>query len=587
MNGCYSYDKKYLWYNDAWQNREGLVDPLFQWIGSHDSISNAPAYEKPAGDPKKLACYRAKTNAVDCPENTDYWAQRGIRYTSLEQGCKHWISMLPECAMHTPGQKLKVLTVLHQEDCEDPWWAMDTMAKYRQYNEMAARRQDTVILYLVTKGADTDRIFGNILQEACCLYPVDLDHVYLDVSLLEKKNVKLSRIDNFVWQDAEGNPADPDAMVEQFEGIPVLNISHRWGSKDSLTRGLIMNQAMNRGRFDTERLIHSLGGKKMAEAIALEYRFQSVTDLDYAGYWDAMGLRLDIRETEDRRWLVYAPKQQLESREKLPLVLAMQEVYRGNEHLAVTAASYFYEYMELAAQGECIVLFFALEDPDSNDLLETIARQAMEDYPVDRSRVYVTGHSHDGWFARHFAYRHPDMIAALATMGNHVGYADPDVVGNRIMGVSDEEIAHYAQIDMPTININGGAEGFSTYPDTEEEQRRWALDWQRRLRASRCAVASVEEILTARTCENLAMRTLGVPGDRGLDCWFDGITHCAVDVKNVDGKYHLRVASSENMPHTVTPCMIDLSWSYLRQFARDPETGKIIERNEQEMGGTV
>ena len=580
MNSQYAYEKQYLWYNDAWENRDGLVDPLFQCIGSHDGITPAPEYLRPQGDPRKLSCYRAKTNAVDLPEVVQYWANRGIRYTSLEQGCKHWISILPEKAMHSPQQKLNVLIVLHQEDCNDPWWAMDTMAKYRVYNEMAARRQDTLIIYLVAKGADTDRIFGHILQEACCLYPADLSKVYLDVRLTRTLEVRLSRIPGFSWQDASGVGVNPDDLVENFENIPVLNISGRWGTKDSLTRGLIMNQAMNRGRFDTERLIHSKGGKKMATAIELEYRFQTVYDPGYAQYWDAMGLRLDIRETQGRRWLVYAPKQQLRTGEKLPLVLAMQEVYRGNEHLAVTAASYFYEYTQLAAQGECILLFFALEDPDSNDLLAVIAQEAMEAYPVDPSRVYVTGHSHDGWFARHFAYRHPDMIAALATMGNHVGFADPKVVGNPIMGVSDEEIARYAQLDMPTININGASEGFSCYPATEEEQVCWAENWQRRLRASRCPVVSVEEIRKARVSDNLAMRTLGVPGDRGMDCWFDGIEHYMVDVKNVDGKYHLRVASSENMPHTVTPCMVDLSWSYLRQFARDPETGAVIDLNE-------
>lgn len=577
MNSQYRYENQYIWYNDAWKNKDGLVDPLMQWIGNNDTLTNAPEYPKPEGDPKKHPYYRAKTKCVDLPEVTAYWSEKGIRYTSLEQGRKYWISMLPEKAMQTPGAKLKALIVMLLENSADPWWAMNTLAKYQAYNELAARRQDTVIIYLTAMGADTDHIFGGIMQEACCLYPVDLEKVYLDVSLPKKLGVKLSQIEGFRWKDAQGSEADPDALVEDFEGIPVLNISGRWGTKDSLTRGLIMNQAMNRGMFDTEWLIHTKGGKKMTEGILLEYKFQTVNDPGYAEYWDAMGLKLDIKETQGRRWLMYAPKQQLETGEKLPLVLAMQEVYAGNEHLAVTAASYFYEYMELAAQGECMVLFFALEDPDSNDLLADIAREAMEDYPVDRSRVYVTGHSHDGWFARHFAFRHPDMIAALATMGNHIGLPDPAVVGNRIMGVSDEEIAQYAKFDMPTINVNGACERFSQYPETEEEQVRWAMDWQRRLKAHRCAAPSVEEILAVRSSENKAIRALGVSADQGQTCFFDGVEHYVADIQNTDGKYHLRIASSENMPHTVTPCMVNLAWSYIRRFARNLETGEVID----------
>lgn len=574
MSTNYQYDKQFLWYDDAWQDKNGLADPLFQWLGSMDSVSPTPMYSRPDGDPKASPYYHAKTNSVNLPEIMDSLGQAGLRCTILEQGCKHWIAVLP---LHARVEKVRLLIVLHQQDTADPWWAMDTLVKRRRYHEIAARRQDTLVVYLVAKGADNDRIFGNILQEACALYPVDLNQVYLDVSLADKLGCRLTDIPGLHWKNARAELANPDELTEDFEGIRVLNISGRWGSQDSLTRGLVMNQAMNRGLFDTERLIHSEGGRKMADAIELERDFKTIYDPGYAEYWDRMGLRLDINETDGRRWLVYAPKQQLESGERLPLVLAMQEVYRGNEHLAVTAASYFYEYTLLAAQGECILLFFALEDPDSNDLLEKITWQAVSRYPVDVRRIYVTGHSHDGWFARHFAYRHPRMIAALATMGNHVGLPEAGRVGNSIMGVSDAEIGYMKQIDMPTININGGSEGFSRYPTSESERRQWAMDWQRRLEASRCPVCPVEEILAAPLSDNLAIRTLGVPGDRGLDCWFDGITHCAVDIKNVDGKYHLRVASSENMPHTVTPSMIDLSWSFLRQFARDTETGKIIE----------
>ena len=576
MNAFYNYEKKYLWYDDVWTDRNGLADPLLQWIGEHDDIAEPPQYDRPSGDPVKLKCYQAKANSVDLPEVIAYWADKGIRFTSLEQGKKNWISVLPERAMKKHGEKLITLVVLHQEDPQDPWWAMNTMTKYRAYNEMAARRQDTLIIYLTSKGADTDRIFGNILQEATCLYPADLDRVYLDLSLMRRKGIRLKDIPGFVWQDKSGE-TDPDSVVESFEGIPVLNISGRWGSADSLTRGLVMNHAMNRGSFDKERLIHSACGKRMADGIALEHKFSTVYDPGYEEYWNNMGLEFVIGEKYGHRWTMLVPKEQNEKKIPLPLVLAMQEVYRGNEHLAVTANAYFYEYAELAAQGECMVLFFALEDPDSNDLLADITEEVRERFHVDDTRIYVTGHSHDGWFARHFAYRHPHMIAALATMGNSVGHPVPEIVGNNLLGVSDEEIGLMSTIDMPTININGASEGFSKYPEDIDGRRRWAMDWQRRLKASRCPVKGFDEILAATESDNIAMRVLGVPGDRGTDFWLDGVTHYQVDVKNTDGKYHLRVASSENMPHTVTPCMIDLAWSYIRRFSRDTETGVSVD----------
>ena len=129
MNSQYRYPNQEFWYNHMWQNKDGLVDPLMQWIGNHDTLMPAPEYPKPEGDPKKHPGYRAKPKCVDLPEVKAYWAEKGIRYTSLEQGRKYWISMLPEKVMQTPGAKLNALIVLLQENSADPWWAMNTLAK--------------------------------------------------------------------------------------------------------------------------------------------------------------------------------------------------------------------------------------------------------------------------------------------------------------------------------------------------------------------------------------------------------------------------------------------------------------------------
>ena len=47
--------------------------------------------------------------------------------------------------------------------------------------------------------------------------------------------------------------------------------------------------------------------------------------------------------------------------------------------------------------------------------------------------------------------------------------------------------------------------------------------------------------------------------------------------KNKNGKYHLRFASIENAPHNPFPTKQILEWSFVRRFARDPDTHEIIE----------
>lgn len=574
-NPNFTYPNIELWYDEPWKDKNSLIDPLFQWIGCHDSVAPS-VYARPAGDPFAMEGYQGKSNSVDVPSVIEGWKRKGLRMTTLEQGCKYWISMVPEQA--GARKKCRALVVLCQQDSTDPWWAMEVQERYRSYNERAADGQDTVIIYLTAMGADKDRIFGNILQEACVLYPVDLAQVYLDVSVPVSRGQKLSEIQGFVWKNEQGQLLDPDGAVEQFWGIPVLNISGRWGSKESLTRGLVMHQKMNEGNFDREWLIHSEAGAKMAQGILLEHRFDTVDDPGYRKYWAERGVDFRVYETEGRRWTVMSPAG---VKEPLPVVLTLQEVYRGNEHLAVTAGSYFCQLAQLVAEGNCIALFFALEDPDSNELIMDILEEAKGYHAIDASRVYAMGHSHDGWFTRILGYRHADRIAAIVTMGNHFGLPTVEDTGNDKMGVSAAELERMTKYDLPVMNIDGANEPMAFLPETEEQKKRWVREWQRRLVACNCPVRSEEEILAARISPVQAERKLGLPGDRGMTVWSDGFENYILDIQNKAGRYHLRVASTQNMPHTVTPPMIDLAWGFLRQFARDLDSGAVIELDER------
>ena len=578
-NPAYRYPNIELWEDEPWQGMKSPIDALAQWIGSHDTV-RGPFYPHPAGDATVQPGYKPKTNSVDVPETIEKWAKQGMRFTTLEQGCKHWISLVPEEAIRT-GRKLKALLILQQEaPLENPWWAMNIMTRNEQLNMLTAQSQDTALFYLIAKGPDADRVFQNIVQEAFVLYPVDLNQVYFDVSAVLHQGVKLRDIPGFVYTAPDGSHPDPDNAVVSFgpTALPVLPVAHRWAGIESLTRGLVMHHAMNKGRFDQEKLIHSQLGASMIESIRVEHSFATVEDEGYAEYWQKMGLQLHIGCTGGRRWISLIPQSALDQKKSLPLIIAMQEVYEGNEHLAVTALSYFYHFTQLAAEGEFSLLFFALEDPDANELLTDILDEAFRLFPVDRRRVYITGHSHDGWFARIFAYRHPDLIAAVATLGNSVGLPMPEDVGNAILGVSDELLEKMRQIDMPLINIDGANEPFADIPRTEEAKALWLKAWERRLEGHRCPALRREEILNALKSGNYVEQKLGIPAERSAVLWHYGFESWQTWIKNEDGREHLSIASTENMPHCVTAPMTDIAWTFLRRFERDPETGAVMER---------
>ena len=97
----------------------------------------------------------------------------------------------------------------------------------------------------------------------------------------------------------------------------------------------------------------------------------------------------------------------------------------------------------------------------------------------------------------------------------------------------------------------------------------------KRLYGMRCPIPPDEEIYAAG--RNKAERMLGFPCDRtdifyaeGSECYFG-------DVKNVDGRYHFRTVAMENIPHTTVRMMHVIAWSFLRRFARNLETGEVIE----------
>lgn len=580
MNRYYNYPFKELWDGKLWQDHISYINGLAQWLGENTPRNDSTYDHRPTEDPKADPDYRLKTESLDDHTVIDYWVERGIRLTVLSQGGKRWVAMVPEEAIadreHT---HLPALVVFHKENYADPWWAMRTVEYYRDYNEALARTQDHMIVYLVAEGADTDRIYLNILQEAFVLYPTDLDRIYIDVHQVLAAGASMAEMPGFLYFDENGRRADPEQAVEHFGElrIPVINVGGRWGNRDSLARGLVMEYAMNEGIFDREWYVHSATGRKMAEGLAMEHRFDSVNAPGFAEYWAERGLKFEVHHFRGERWMTMTPMGALEHpQKKLPVLLALQEVYPGNEHLAVASMSYFYEAMDIAAQGECIVLFFVLEDPDSNDLALEILKEAEREYPIDPSRVYVTGHSHDGGFARIFAYRHPETVAAVAVMGNGVGLASSKETGNPVGGTEDDQLEALSRIKLPIINVGGEREYRTPAPDSAGFPV-FARGWQRRLAVCRCAPKTMGQIAAAQFSPNVVERRMGVPFDETQVLWMDGFEHYIGDLTNDEGKKWTRMVCIDNSPHTVTASMLTLCWSFLRRFARDLETGEVVE----------
>ncbi len=574
MNKYYSYPEIDYWQADKWTHKRCASDAIFQYIQANDVIRETD-YVPMCDDPLNHPLYRKKIHGIDDPAVVKFWADQGLDYMSTEQGRKCWIALAPTEAI-TGGRptdlaKLPFLIVPHREKADDPWWAMKTMAANKAYNEMLARERNFILIYLPTDGPDTDRIDFSIIQEATTLYPCDINRLYLDVSKVVGKGEKLSDIPEIAWKDAAGVPCDPDGAVEYFGdlAVPVLNVSGRWGSGDSTTRNMVVENAMNVGHFDPQWLIHSDVGRRFGENLLFDNRFNHVDDPEVIEYFARMGLRLEIKHSNGVRWLLATPECAFEEPEKkLPLVLIMQEVYEGNEQLSINGLGSYHQMCRIAAQGECILLFFALEDPDSNDIFRDLAEDAIAEYPIDRSRIYIMGHSHDGYFSYAFTCRNQDFVTAYASLGM-------DCVPFAMNEEHDHSKGSPLEgCDMPCITVTGMYE--AGMPQDEAKWLRWIAAWKRNLRVLGCPVPSDEAFRETAGSPNRAIRTLCLPADHAETIFVDGVEHYIGDFNNTAGKCHFRVIRSQNMPHVVTQHMQEFAWSWLRQFRRDPET-KVVE----------
>lgn len=429
----------------------------------------------------------------------------------------------------------------------------------------------------MTDGPDITQQYANIIMEAISLYPIDYNQIRLDVSAVYKCGKRLCEIVGNIPEDETGKSlGNPDGRVESFGDAYLLDISRTWRSMGSPNWGqLIGIDGRNGGNadYDVERFKHSLMAQRLIEPISLERKYTCDDNPELLKFWEKHGVKYETHEKNHERWVTLTPLSAFDHpQEKIPVILIFQEVYFCNDHLPVEAGSYWYEFCKFAMQGDCMLLFYACECEEHNELLFDIFQDAKKMYPIDESRVYITGYSHNSAAATKFAYNHPNMITALAG----------GIPGMLLMGMpaesAEKKIAELQKIDMPCIWVTGQNEhnqpvGLPTYENSTFQMKMKNAT----MLVCNCPEKTKEDFRKAFASTDKATRMLGMPNDKNDILYLEGVEHYIADVRNRDGNYHLRFVSIENMPHNPFPTLQILEWSFVRRFSRDPVTHKIVE----------
>ncbi len=580
-NPYFAYPAFELWDPAKWSGNRAKAAPIASWITAHQKVARAEYKVKDkykgikdfVGHPD----YNWKSENITDADVMAPLTRMGLR-TDIREGGGYAIYVAPEKVLADKEHKVPVLVVPYVVDKMDVFWAMNTLVHFRKYNELCAKRGDFIIVYVVMDKADAGRgsPFG-IVDTATDVYRGDYKRLYLDVSAFQENGARIADVPSLDWSDDSGKKLDPDAQIEHLGFIPVLNVAGKWNAKPSA--GIGVARPRSDLRYDPQRVVHSMLGEHWIEGISFLHGHGKDNDPAIKAHFDQMGLIFSEHEYRGERWVIFSPRQAVERGTKLPLLLILAEVNHYDEYSIASAYVGYLDYFKLAAEGKLNILLFARESPETMDLGYDVIKEAEKTFPIDPSRIYVTGHSHNGHLSREFAYRHPDMVAAVAPLGNSSGLAAP-FYSHEAVVADDQRIAAWSKIDMPIITIGAASEVTSphTMPSSILNDYNLFIDaWQRRLAASRSPMKSREEIMAAEHSDDYVTRVFGLPNDGSSLQVIDGVEHYIIDVRNIDGRKHLRIVGVDNMVHTTEPTMPMIAWTFMSRFARDQKTGKVIE----------
>lgn len=566
-NENYSYPDLFLWRDETWEGRENQAAPLFHLMEAlleeeRRQTGFTDRYANRTDEARDMV-----NRAAYFPDILDAWKKKGMHFSSYGMMGEQ---MAPTAVEQHRCPEARVLLIPYVNHPEDGHAAMNRLEEHADALEIAAREN------ILVQFADCRESCGGAMIEKAIetqgTFRMDYEQLYLDISILERHGKTLAEVPGL----------DPSkwAAPEKMAGRTVVDISDKWQINLAHQHSISELYRRNLPSWDYDRHIRSMAGKRQAEGMQLEYRCMDPHCPEMETFFAERGIRYEDHYLGQDWYVTLTPESALRTPEqKLPLLLVLKETRTSFPGVLQTAFQFYYDFIEICARGEFMMLFFALETPEDNDLvLPEIVREVLERYPVDASRVYLTGQSHNGYYALEFYRRHPKMIAAAATLCDPVGLQ----AGARIdyyLSRAQELIASFRQYDYPLIDINGNLE--NSYCDPARSEARAQLDtqyFQNRLAAFKLPMRTEEEILAARTSADYATRRNGVPSDRTEVRYLMGSEAYLSDFQNENGKWYFRYISLENTPHMIMPQMAELSWEFLRRFARDTQTGEVVER---------
>ena len=296
-------------------------------------------------------------------------------------------------------------------------------------------------------------------------------------------------------------------------------------------------------------------------------------------YWEERGLKKEYIIDSDGDYIVFSPCT-LKPGKKYPLIFT---IYGGNPNL------YFVEtlgWTHLAAEEELIQVIPAVEFEDRNprmnrDRPNELLDRLIRDYPIDETRVYMTGFSHGGILSQWNGIAHFERFAGICPSGIRPGDGGPKRTGPSFMihynYPVDEKVAH---CHVPVVYCIGMAEQPEHLPLYHENHapifEHYLDEHVSMLRpiTRMNETPDIDEniILQCAESDDPCIRAVGLPLENTHVETIFGAKHYFGDVPGKDGVVRTRYIAVENQPHHPSAAWARLSWEFISRFRRDPLT---------------
>lgn len=368
------------------------------------------------------------------------------------------------------------------------------------------------------------------------------------------------------------------------------------------------------GNMDVDHFVDSDYGEAFAKVAHLRFRLEEDSQGEEAMAWyHAHGLEMKMYEDEDyyTRWMMLFPKDPVPGF-KYPLVIANH----GGSN-SIETDEFSFGLPQIAGEEKFAVLY---AQNTNVDRVEHLLQAAMELYPIDPERVYLTGYSQGGYQVTSTIFRMPKRFAAIGPCGNdifrewdnfNVPYTEEEYKALKeamvpvIQVVGACEASNFVPIndwaprknwgrnvsgvlyhdprrndDVDPTRIKGGKRPFSDMPvppdgQDKHEWMMWRLN--RRMDTLNCEPRDAKMCIEyLDTPEDELHHVLGFYGDREkIETWY-GYKHYVLDIDNKDGMHAFRYVAVENSAHWPAVMMGQYVWNFFKQYRRDSETGKVV-----------